>query len=142
MRHPGSVAVVAVDADDRVVLVRQHREAARRELLKLPAGGSSQGEEPPATAQRELREETGLHGGGWREFALLDIAGFSDERMHLFVADRPRGGRRRAQTTTRRSSSSACRRPISPAGSGRSRTRRRSRGCCSTCAAAGSESLA
>ena len=60
VERPDAVAVVAVDRDGRVTLVRQLREPARRELLELPAGTVDEGEEPQATAQRELEEETGL----------------------------------------------------------------------------------
>ena len=83
--HPGSVAIVAVDAGDRVVLVRQIREAARAELLELPAGTLEPGEEALACAQRELAEETGLHGGEWRQLASVWTSpGFVRERMIIF----------------------------------------------------------
>jgi ADP-ribose diphosphatase len=83
--HPGSVAVVAVDAEDRIVLVRQTREAARTELLELPAGTLEPGEEPLACAQRELAEETGLRGGEWRQLASVWTSpGFVRERMTIF----------------------------------------------------------
>jgi len=83
--HPGSVAIVAVDAEDRVVLVRQTREAARAELLELPAGTLEEGEEPLACAQRELAEETGLRGGAWRQLAnVWTSPGFVRERMTIF----------------------------------------------------------
>jgi ADP-ribose pyrophosphatase len=85
--HPGSVAVVAVDAGERVVLVRQLREPARERLLELPAGTLEAGEEPLETARRELTEETGLRGGTWRPLAACWTSpGFLDERMHLFLA--------------------------------------------------------
>src|SRR5438309_9336921 len=67
VEHPGAVAIVAIDAEQRVALVRQRREAVRRELLELPAGTLEEGEQPLATAKRELAEETGLTGGEWRE---------------------------------------------------------------------------
>ena len=87
VEHPGAVAIVAVDAEDRVILVRQLREPARKHLLELPAGGLEDGEEPLASARRELREETGLHGGDWREAAAFwTTPGFCNEHMHLFVA--------------------------------------------------------
>jgi len=83
--HPGSVAIVAVDAEDRVVLVRQTREAARAELLELPAGTLEDGEEALACARRELAEETGLHGGEWRQLASVWTSpGFVRERMTIF----------------------------------------------------------
>lgn len=88
VEHPGSVTIVAVDGDRRVALVRQFREAARRALLELPAGGLAEGEEPLASAQRELREETGLTGGTWRELAAFyTTPGFCREQMRVFVAE-------------------------------------------------------
>ena len=86
--HPGSVAVVAIDGEGRVVLVRQLREAARAELLELPAGTAEAGEDPLVTAQRELREETGYAGGTWRRLgAFWTSPGFLREHMHLFLAE-------------------------------------------------------
>ena len=88
VRHPGAVAIVAVDRDDRVVLVRQRREAARSLLLELPAGTREEGEEALATARRELAEETGLRGGRWRELARFWTSpGFVREEMAVFLAE-------------------------------------------------------
>jgi ADP-ribose pyrophosphatase len=88
VEHPGAVAIVAVDRDGCVTLVRQLREAVRGRLLELPAGGREEGEQPLATAKRELREETGLTGGEWRELAAFwTTPGFCRERMWLFVAE-------------------------------------------------------
>ena len=88
VEHPGAVAIVAVDGDGMVTLVRQRREAARKELLELPAGTLEEGEEPLESARRELKEETGLTGGRWRELtAFYTTPGFCRERMHLFVAE-------------------------------------------------------
>jgi ADP-ribose pyrophosphatase len=86
--HPGAVAIVAVDGDGMVTLVRQRREAAREELVELPAGTLEEGETPLATARRELDEETGLTGGDWREVTtFFTTPGFCRERMHLFFAE-------------------------------------------------------
>jgi ADP-ribose pyrophosphatase len=87
VRHAAAVAIVAVDRDDRVVLVRQERPAVGGALLEIPAGKLDPGEEPLAAAKRELREETGLHGGDWAEVAAVFASpGFTDEKFHLFTA--------------------------------------------------------
>ena len=86
VEHPGAVAIVAIDRDDHVWLVRQLREATRRELLELPAGTREQGEEALATARRELREECGLTGGRWEELgAFWTTPGFCREHMVVFL---------------------------------------------------------
>lgn len=88
VEHPGAVAIVAVDKDGFITLVRQLREPARRRLLELPAGTAEPGEEPLETARRELQEECGLTGGEWRELAAFwTTPGFCRERMHLFAAE-------------------------------------------------------
>ena len=88
VEHPGAVAIVAVDREDKVALVRQLREPARKELLELPAGTIDPGEEPLATAKRELAEETGLYGGDWRHAASFwTTPGFCRELMHVFFAE-------------------------------------------------------
>jgi ADP-ribose pyrophosphatase len=92
--HPGSVAVVAVDRERRVWLVRQWRQPARTQLLELPAGTREEGEEPLTTAKRELEEECGLVGGAWRELVSgWTTPGFVREHMTLFLAEgvEPRG---------------------------------------------------
>jgi ADP-ribose pyrophosphatase len=88
VEHPGAVAIVAVDGDGTLTLVRQRREAARKHLLELPAGTLEHGESPLESARRELEEETGLTGGTWRELAAFyTTPGFCREHMHLFAAD-------------------------------------------------------
>jgi ADP-ribose diphosphatase len=85
--HPGSVAIVAVDREQQVWLVRQLREAAGKKLVELPAGTREKGEDPLATAKRELQEECGLTGGEWRQLtAFWTTPGFVREHMHLYLA--------------------------------------------------------
>ena len=87
-RTPDAVAIVAVDNEDRIVLVRQDRPAAGKKLLELPAGLIDDGEDPLESAQRELREETGLQGGTWRElWSFFSSPGFIDERITMFAAE-------------------------------------------------------
>jgi ADP-ribose pyrophosphatase len=98
VEHPGAVAIVAVDAEDNVVLVRQLREATRKKLLELPAGTLDEGEEPLASAKRELAEETGLSGGDWRRGpSFWTTPGFCRELMHVFFADGVQEGEQRLE---------------------------------------------
>jgi len=88
VEHPGAVAIVSVDEEGFVTLVRQLREPARKRLVELPAGTAEPGEAPLETARRELREECGLTGGEWRELAAFwTTPGFCRERMHLFAVE-------------------------------------------------------
>lgn len=87
VRHPGAAAVVALQGD-RVLLVRQNRHAVGRDLLELPAGKLDRKDEDPSScARRELQEETGYRAGGLEVLgSFLTSPGFSDERVHLFLA--------------------------------------------------------
>ncbi|MHA6631965.1 NUDIX domain-containing protein [Pseudonocardia sichuanensis] len=88
VEHPGAVAIAALDADDRLMMIHQYRHAVGRRLWELPAGLLDvRGEDPLATAQRELAEETGLAASEWA--ALVDVApspGFSDEAVRVYLA--------------------------------------------------------
>jgi len=88
VEHPGAVAVVPVDSEGYLTLVRQLREPARKQLLELPAGTAEPGEQPLETARRELQEDCGLTGGEWHKLAAFwTTPGFCRERMHLFAAE-------------------------------------------------------
>lgn len=88
LRHPGAVAVVPVADDGRVLLVRQHRHPIGRELLEVPAGKlDDPGEDPEGCARRELEEETGCRAATFERLAVYySSPGFTDERIHLFLA--------------------------------------------------------
>jgi 8-oxo-dGDP phosphatase len=86
--HPGSVAVLALDDDDRVLLIRQYRHPVAHRLWELPAGlRDVDGEPLLRTAQRELAEETGYRARVWH--TLVDVfssPGMTDERVRVFLA--------------------------------------------------------
>ncbi len=87
VHHPGASAIVAVDAQGAVILVRQFRHAAGGFIWEVPAGTLAPGEAPEACARRELREETGLVAADWTALgSILTTPGFCDERIHLFLA--------------------------------------------------------
>src|SRR6478752_7189290 len=65
IHHPGGAAIVALDAQKRVCLLRQHRHAVGGYLWELPAGKLEPGEPPMTTAQRELIEEAGMEATEW-----------------------------------------------------------------------------
>ncbi|WP_230984051.1 NUDIX domain-containing protein [Microbispora oryzae] len=86
--HPGSVAVLALSEDDKVLLLRQYRHPVRRLLWELPAGLRDVPEEPLVDcAARELAEEAAYRARTWH--TLLDVytsPGMSDERIRIFLA--------------------------------------------------------
>ena len=87
VQHPGAVAILPLVDDDHVCLIRNFRVAVGRTLIELPAGTLEPGEDPAATAHRELIEETGYHAASiekLREFTMSP--GILNERMHLYLA--------------------------------------------------------
>ncbi|MEU9701997.1 NUDIX hydrolase [Streptomyces sp. NPDC047981] len=86
--HPGSVAVVALDDEDRVLLLKQYRHPVRQKLWEIPAGLLDvPGENPLRAAQRELYEEAHVKAEDWR--VLTDVyttPGGSDEAVRIFLA--------------------------------------------------------
>ncbi len=87
VEHAPGAAVVAVDADGQVLLVRQHRPAVGAHLLELPAGLVDPGEQPIDSARRELAEETGFLAEHLEPLVRFYTSpGFSTELIHIFVA--------------------------------------------------------
>jgi 8-oxo-dGTP pyrophosphatase MutT (NUDIX family) len=95
VRHADAVAVLAVDEGGRVLGVRQERRAIASETWEIPAGLIDAGETPAQAAARELAEEAQLTGTLRELISFYVSPGFTDERVHLFVASdlRPQGGR-------------------------------------------------
>jgi 8-oxo-dGDP phosphatase len=87
--HPGAVAVVALDDQDRVVLLRQYRHPVADRLWELPAGlRDADGEPPLRTAQRELAEEVQLAAARWSLLvSVYNSPGFSDELVQIYLAE-------------------------------------------------------
>jgi len=86
--HPGSVVVLPVLPDGRILLIQQYRHATRQYLWELVAGRMDPGETPKVAAARELIEETGFRAKRFRIF--LDVfptPGFLEERMFILLAD-------------------------------------------------------
>ena len=91
--HPGAVAILALDDEDRLLMVRQYRSPASRTLLEVPAGTLDVDEEtgsiedPDLAAPRELEEETGYRAESLRRVTSFWTApGFATELMHLYLA--------------------------------------------------------
>ena len=89
VRHPGAVAVAALDDADRIVLVRQYRHPVGEHLWELPAGlRDADGEPPGETARRELAEEALLAAGRWSLLATTySSPGFCDEQVLVYLAE-------------------------------------------------------
>ncbi len=96
--HPGSVVVLPVLEDGRVVLIRQYRHATRQYLWELVAGRMEAGETPKRAAARELLEETGYRAKRFSVF--LDVfptPGFLEERMYILLAEGLTAGKARPE---------------------------------------------
>ena len=87
VNHVGAVAIVPVDAQQNVLLVRQFRLPANQVLREIPAGTLNPNEEPLACAERELQEETGHKPGKLEPLGGIFVApGYTTEFIHLFMA--------------------------------------------------------
>jgi ADP-ribose pyrophosphatase len=87
VEHSDCVAIVVTDGDNNVLLVKQFRKPAEKELLEIPAGGIEAGEDPLTTVQRELSEETGYRAKKvTRLGGFYSAPGYCTEYLHLFLA--------------------------------------------------------
>ncbi len=87
IRHPGASLAVPITDDGKVVLLRQYRFAVAQRILEFPAGTLEDGEEPLTSMKRELAEEAGYKASRWDYLgAMLPCPGYSDEKIHLFLA--------------------------------------------------------
>ena len=87
VEHPGGVAILALDREDNVAVVRQYRYPFHRVLLELPAGKLEPGEDPRVCGVRELEEEVGLVADEFIYLGGLYLSpGYSNEVLHLYLA--------------------------------------------------------
>ncbi len=87
VKHRGAVAIIAIDADEKLLLVRQYRHPAGKLLLELPAGTLESDEPPEQCARRESREEIGYEPGELTRVGGGFMApGYSTEFIHFFIA--------------------------------------------------------
>ncbi len=87
VEHADCVAIVAVDADNNILLVNQFRKAVEKELLEIPAGGIDPGEDAEMAVRREMREETGyLPKKLERLGGFYSAPGYCTEYLYLYLA--------------------------------------------------------
>jgi ADP-ribose pyrophosphatase len=87
VEHADCVAVIPVDANGEILLVKQFRKALEKELLEIPAGGIDKGEDPETAVKRELQEEIGyIPGKVERVGGYYSTPGFCNEYLHLYIA--------------------------------------------------------
>ena len=87
VEHSDCVAIIAVDANDNVLLVNQFRKPVEKELLEIPAGGIEPGEDPVTTVRREMGEETGyLPRKVERLGGFYSTPGYCTEYLYLYLA--------------------------------------------------------
>jgi len=87
IRHPGAAAVVPLLDDSTVIMIKQYRHAVGTAIWEIPAGTLCPDEEPLECAKRECAEETGYEPGALQKLAeIVPVPGYSDERIHMFLA--------------------------------------------------------
>ena len=87
IEHSGSVIIIPIDENGKILLVRQYRHATGGDLLELPAGTLEDNEDPEVCAAREIREETGMAAGVLTKMGEFYLApGYSTEFMVVYLA--------------------------------------------------------
>lgn len=93
VEHSGGVGVVAITDEDKIVLVKQYRQAISKEMLEIPAGKLELNEEPRITAIRELKEETGYSTDNLKYITeFYPTPGYCNEKIHVYMADKLKPG--------------------------------------------------
>lgn len=89
VEHNGGVGVIALDSENKIILVKQYRKAASKALLEIPAGKLEINEEPRETAIRELEEETGYKAESMKYLMeFYPTPGYCTEKIFIFEADK------------------------------------------------------
>ena len=87
VEHSDCVAIVAIDADENILLVNQFRKPVEKELLEIPAGGIDTGEDPETAVRREMREETGYLPRKVEKLGgFYSAPGYCSEYLYLYLA--------------------------------------------------------
>ena len=87
IRHPGASAMVPIYDTNTVLLIKQYRHAVGGFIWEVPAGTLNDSEAPLECAKRELVEETGFNAETWEKLGeITPVPGYSDERIHVFLA--------------------------------------------------------
>ncbi len=87
VEHPGGVAILAFDENERVFCVKQYRYAQQRMMLELPAGKLERKEDPLETGKRELQEETGYQAEHWLFLGeLIPTGAYLEEKIWMYAA--------------------------------------------------------
>ena len=87
VEHADCIAVIVIDNDDNILLVKQFRKPVEKELLEIPAGGIDPGEDPEAAVRRELREEIGYFPRKVERLGgFYSAPGYCSEYLYLYLA--------------------------------------------------------
>ncbi len=87
VEHPGGACILAIDNDDKIILLKQYRATIEKYIWEIPAGKIDNKEEPLICAKRELEEEAGFKANCWEKMIeIFSTPGFCDEVLHIYKA--------------------------------------------------------